>query len=533
MSNNSANVIGKLIEEKARRHQERTFLYFHDEQVSYGLLDRRSNQFGHGLATLGIQKDDKVAVMMENHPNNLYTWLGVVKLGAVEVPINTAYKGDLLQHVINNSQSKVLVIDGDLLNRLLLIQDQLTDVEHIVCHGPIDEAVATTLPAPVSSLEVWFENSPDPIEVEIRPGDPAGIIYTSGTTGLSKGVVGSHNYFLHTARLLAHLRYARSDDVIYTFLPLFHVNAKLMAVTAALVADAQIVLRERFSASAFWDDVRTYGVTQFNYLGAVMTILSKQEPKPDDADNPVRLALGPGCPPDVMQHLEQRYGFTCLEGFGMSEIGIVIHQDIHNRKIGACGKVLDDLFEVKLVDDDDEEVAAGAIGEIVVRPKKPYIMMSEYYRMPEKTLEAFRNLWFHTGDYARQDEQGFFYFVDRKKDAIRRRGENISSFEVEKILNSHPKILETAVFAVPSELGEDEVKANVVLKPGETLSPEELINFCNERMAYFAIPRYVEFVAELPKTPTNRVEKYRLRQIGLTDKTWDREKAGVKITRYG
>lgn len=530
MADVSANVIGKVIEEKARRHQERTFLYFHNEEVSFGLLDRRSNQFGHGLQALGVQKDDKVAVMMQNHPNTLYTWLGAVKLGAVEVPVNTAYRGDLLRHVINNSQSKVLVIDGDLLERLLMIRDQLAGLEHIVCHGTIDKAVAAQLAVLVSSLDEWFEQSAGPIEVDIRPDDPAGIVYTSGTTGLSKGVVGCHHYFLHTARLLARLRDARSDDVIYTFLPLFHVNAKLMAVMAALVADARVVLREHFSASAFWDDVRRYGVTQFNYLGAVMTILAKQEPKPDDADNPVRLALGPGCPPDVMRHLEQRYGFTCLEGFGMSEIGIVIHQDIKDRKIGTCGKVLDDLFEVKLFDDDDLEVAVGEIGEIVVRPKKPYIMMSEYYRMPEKTLEVFRNLWFHTGDYARQDEQGYFYFVDRKKDAIRRRGENISSFEVEKVLNSHSKILEAAVFAVPSELGEDEVKANIVLKPGETLPPEELIKFCNERMAYFAVPRYLEFVAELPKTPTNRVEKYRLRQIGLTANTWDREKAGVKIT---
>jgi crotonobetaine/carnitine-CoA ligase len=215
----------------------------------------------------------------------------------------------------------------------------------------------------------------------------------------------------------------------------------------------------------------------------------------------------------------------------MSETGMVMHWTVDDRKIGSCGKVLEDLFEVKLVDDEDMEVAVGEIGEIAVRPKKPYIMMSEYYRMPEKTLESFRNLWFHTGDYARRDEEGYFYFVDRKKDSIRRRGENISSFEVEKVISSHPKVLESAVFAVPSELGEDEVKANVILRPGETLPPEDLIKYCNERMAYFSIPRYLEFVSELPKTPTSRVEKYRLRQAGITENTWDREKVGVKITR--
>jgi crotonobetaine/carnitine-CoA ligase len=221
----------------------------------------------------------------------------------------------------------------------------------------------------------------------------------------------------------------------------------------------------------------------------------------------------------------------CLEGFGMSEIGIVVHDDLVSRRKGSCGRVLDDIFEVKLFDDDDNEVAVGEIGEIVVRPKKPTVMMSEYYNMPDKTLEAFRNLWFHTGDYAKTDADGYFYFVDRKKDALRRRGENISSFEVEKVINMHPGVLESAVFAVPSKLGEDEVMSAVVLKPGTEVPPEELVRFCNERMAYFAVPRYLDFVPELPKTPTNRIEKYRLRQAGITESTWDREKAGVVIHR--
>jgi crotonobetaine/carnitine-CoA ligase len=527
----SENIIGQLIQNKGRTHKDRVFLFYQDETVTYEQLDYVSNQFAQGLREFGLQKNDKIAVMMQNHPNYLYTWFGAVKLGAVEVPINTAYKGDLLRHVITNSESKLLVIDSSLLDRLLPLSDGLTGLQQIICHGEIDQEIAARLPVHISSLAEFFQCPANPPAAEIRPLDPAGIMYTSGTTGLSKGVVGCHNFFMHTAKLVVELRRAGSQDIIYTFLPLFHINAKLMAILTALVADAQVVLKDRFSASQFWPDVYRYGATQFNYLGAVMTILSKQAPQAGEADNPLRIAFGAACPPNVMKHLEERFSFICLEGFGMSEIGIVIHQDIADRKIGSCGRVLHDYFEVKLVDDDDIEVAVGELGEIVVRPQKPYIMMSEYYRMPDKTLEAYRNLWFHTGDYARQDEQGFFYFVDRKKDAIRRRGENISSFEVEKVLNSHPKILESAVFAVPAELGEDEVKANIVLKPGETLRPEALIAFCNDRMAYFAIPRYIEFVGELPKTPTNRIEKYRLRQLGITESTWDREKAGVKIKR--
>lgn len=531
MGSISKNVVGGLVQEKAGVHKDRVFLYFKDEAVTNQQLEERSNRFANGFRDLGITKNDKIAIMMKNHPDFLYTWFGSAKLGAVEVPINNAYKGDLLKHIINNSESKILVIDVDMMDRLILIKDELPKLERIICHGEIDEEVSNSLAVPISNLEQFFEYTSDPPEVEVKPKDPAGFIYTSGTTGVSKGGVCPHKFFLHQAKLVSELRDLKSEDILYTFLPMFHFNAQIFTVLTALQNDAQVVLSDRFSASAFWDDIRKYNATQFNYLGAVMTILSKQEPKEDDLDNPVRIAFGAACPPDVMEDLEKRFGFVCLEGFGMTEIGIVVHDDINARRKGSCGRVLDKYYEVKLVDDDDEEVGVGEIGEIVMRPKEPYIMMTEYYKMPDKTLEIFSNLWFHSGDYAKKDEDAYFYFVDRKKDAIRRRGENISSFEVEKVVNSYPQILESAVFAVPSELGEDEVKVNVVLKPNEVMPPEDLIKFCNERMAYFAVPRYVEFVTDLPKTPTNRVEKYRLREMGITENTWDREKAGVKITK--
>jgi len=522
------NVIGKLVRKKALTQKDRVFLRFKDKTVTYQQLDETSNRFAHGFKALGIAKNDKIAIMMKNHPDFLYTWFGSAKLGAVEVPINTAYKGDLLRHIINNSDSRILIIDGGLLHRLILIKGDLTKLEQIICHGEMVEGVSRSLPVPISALERFFEYPSDPLEVDVSPKDPAGIIYTSGTTGVSKGAVCPHNFFLHQAKLVAELRDLHSQDILYTFLPLFHINAQVFTVLTALLNDAQVVLSDRFSASTFWDEIRKYGATQFNYLGAVMTILAKQEPKENDHDNPVRIAFGAACPPDVMKQVEERFGLVCLEGFGMTEIGIAVHDDINARRTGSCGRVLGEYYEVQLVDDDDTEVGVGKIGEIVVRPKKPYIMMTEYYKMPDKTLETYRNLWFHTGDYAKKDEDGYFYFVDRKKDAIRRRGENISSFEVEKVINTHPQILECAVFAVPSELGEDEVKANVVLKENQTLPPERLIEFCSERMAHFAVPRYVEYVTELPKTPTNRIEKYRLRELGITENTWDREKAGIK-----
>jgi crotonobetaine/carnitine-CoA ligase len=531
MPANEHQVVGKFIQEKARLHKDRTFLFYRDESLTYAQIDSTSNQFAHAFKAMGLKKNDKIAIMMINHPYYLHVWFGAAKSGIVEVPVNTAYKGELLKHIINNSESKALIIDSEFLDRLPLIQDDLPKLERIICRGPIDPGLARSISVPISSIEDLFNFSKDSMTVDARPSDPVAFIYTSGTTGLSKGVVCPNNYYLHTGRLVARLRDARSDDILYTFLPMFHINAQLMTVLAAMVADAQMVLSDRFSASNFWNDIRKYGATQFNYLGAVMTILSKQEPKPEDAIVRIRYAFGAACPPDVMEKMEKRFGFECLEGFGMSEIGLVIHDAIGNRRRGACGKVLDEYFEVKLFDDDDNEVATGEIGEIAVRPKMPNIMMTEYYNMPDKTLEAYRNLWFHTGDYAKKDEDEFFYFVDRKKDAMRRRGENISSFEVEKVINAHPAVLESAVFAVPSELGEDEVMTAVVLKPGKELSPVALVEFCNDRMAHFAVPRYVDFVDALPKTPTNRIEKYRLRQAGITKTTWDREKAGVKIRR--
>jgi crotonobetaine/carnitine-CoA ligase len=527
----SENAVGKLVQEKGRLHKDRVFLFFKDEKITYEQLDNVSNAFANGFRDMGVQKDDKIAIMMRNHPNFLYAWFGSAKLGAVEVPINTAYKGDLLRHIIDNSDSKILIIDGDMLDRLLLIKDELTKLEQIICHGEMDQEVAKALPVPIHPLEHLFKYPHDPVEVGVSGKDPVGFIYTSGTTGVSKGAVCPHNYFLHMAELVAELRDLNSQDILYTFLPLFHLNAQVFTVLTALLRDAQVVISDRFSASTFWDEIRRYGATQFNYLGAVMTILAKQEPKENDHDNPVRIAFGAACPPDVMKHVEERFGFICLEGFGMTEIGLVVHDIINERRTGSCGRVLGEYYEVQLVDDDDVEVGIGEIGEIVSRPKKPYIMMTEYYKMPDKTLDVYRNLWFHSGDYAKKDEDGYFYFVDRKKDAIRRRGENISSFEVEKIINTHPKVLECAVFAVPSELGEDDVKANVVLREGENLLPVDLIQYCSQRMAYFAVPRYLEFVTELPKTPTNRIEKYRLREMGVTENTWDREKEGVKISR--
>ena len=523
-------VLGELIDDRAERNGDKVFLRFKDQEFSYDEIRRYANRCANAFKNLGIGKGDKVSIMLPNCPEFLFVWFGLAKIGAVEVPVNTSYKGEFLRHIVDQSDSRIFVIAHEFLDRLKIIEDDLKKVEKLVVLGGAQSQGAPGSKIPIMGFEEFFNSSEDPVEVEVYPWDPLSIIYTSGTTGLSKGALGPHKFWIVCAEKMLEYRDGGKEDIFYTFMPLYHFNAQCLTTVNTLVAEAQMVLTDRFSASRFWDDVRHYGATQFNYLGGVIPILVKQPPKPNDLDNPIRIALGGGCPQGVLEEAEKRFGITCLEGFGMTEIGIPIHVRINDRKPGSSGKPMD-IYEIKLFDDQDNEVPTGEIGEIVFRPREPFVMMLGYYNMPDKTAESFQNLWFHTGDLAKKDEGGYFYFVDRKKDALRRRGENISSFEVERAVNSHPSVLESAAVAVPSELAEDEVKICVVLRPGAALTPEALIRHCNDRMPYFAVPRYVEFMESLPKTPTERIEKYKLKQAGITPNTWDREKAGVQITR--
>lgn len=523
-------VIGDLVRDRARRLGDKEFLRFHDQAFTYADIDRLSDAAARGLLARGVGKGDMVSIMLPNRPEFLHIWFGAAKIGAVEVPVNTSYKGEFLRHIVDQSDSKLLVVDGSLLERLLPLQDHLPKLQGVVVVGPAPAEALAALTIPALPFDEFLDAPPADLALDVRPSDPQSIIYTSGTTGVSKGALGCHSFWAVVAERLLEIRDGGPDDVFYTFLPLYHFNAQVLTVLTTMIAGARMVLADRFSASGFWDEIRRAGATQFNYLGAVMPILAKQPERPDDADNPARIALGAGCPPAVMEEVERRFGITCMEGFGMTEIGIPIHVRLDDRRPGSCGQPLD-IYDIRLVDDDDREVPVGEPGEIVFRPREPYTMMSGYYNMPEKTLEAYRNLWFHSGDLARRDADGYYYFIDRKKDSLRRRGENISSFEVERAINQHPAVLESAAVAVRSELAEDEVKICVVLKPGATLSPEELVRWADERMPHFAVPRYVEFLEQLPKTPTERTQKYLLKEAGVTAATWDREKAGVEVRR--
>ena len=536
-------VLHAVLERQVKKYGNRTFLHYKDQEFGFKDLNDAANRVASGLQKLGIAKGDKVAIVMDNCPEFLFLLLGLSKLGAIQVPINTAHRGDILTYMLDNSDSRLLVMQGHYADRVELILPGAPKIETVVVLGEgaggQDAGASfqgrTIRPGMRLGKRVvdWAElidNDGGYRPADVLWSDPFAIMYTSGTTGQSKGPLTPHNFALTVAERVSEVQGLSEADCVYNFLPYFHNAAQLLCTYPALLSGARMVMAERFSAGNFWSDVRRRSCTTFVYVGSVPSILSKAEPRPDDADNPLRLALGGAMPRDIFEPFQQRFGLKIVEVYGMSEIGLPITGDLRSQTAGSCGR-LNPQYTVKIVDDDGLEVGPNTPGELLVRPLKPYIMSLEYYGMPEKTIEVWRDLWSRIGDCLLYDDEGNFYFADRKKDAMRRRGENISSYEVERGINSHPAVLESAAVAVKSDLGEDEVMACVTLKPGECLDPLDLIKHCEQQMAYFMVPRYLRFMEELPKTGTMRVQKQWLRDEGVTPDTWDLEKAGYKLRR--
>lgn len=531
LSDDAPRTIGEWIRAKAERNDSKIALEIVDRTKTYRQIDVDSDRVAVGLMSLGLQPGDRAAIMMKNSLENVDTWFAMCKLNILEVPINTSNRGHLLQYLLAQSQSRAVVVDNEFLARIAEIAADLPSLEHIIWHDDGTQLGMPSFPSRIAVhrlSDIYLSGSP--LRPDVTFASPSVILYTSGTTGPSKGVVLSHEANLNLARHLKWLVGYESHDVLYTAFPLFHINAKYTSVMCAMESDAKLVMDHRFTASGFWDICRRKGITAFNYQGALLMMLWKQPEKPDDLVNPVRNAFGAPCPVDIWEPFERRFGLHLTEVYGMTEIAIATQNTKTERRIGSCGKVCS-YYDMRIVDEEDNPLPTGSAGEIVVRPKKPSIMIDEYFRMPDATLEAFRNMWFHTGDRGKFDDDGYLYFVDRMKDCVRRRGENISSFEVEAVINTHPSVLESAVFGAPSELGEEEVMAAIVLKPDCQLSEIELIDYCVSRMAHFAVPRFVRWVPELPKTPSQRIQKYKLREQAITADTWDRDKSGYVIQR--
>ncbi len=528
----SDRVLTQIIEDKARRNPDHVVFQFRDTPITLGQLNEQINKAANGFLALGVKRGDKVAIMLPNCPEFLYAWFGLNKIGAVEVPINVALKGTGLAYQMVQSDCVALVADTEYLDRLPDVVDELKSVRHVTFINPAGKK--TPLPQWPRLETLWFSELMDrparAPNIKVHYRELATILYTSGTTGVSKGVEMSHHYWYDIwSEAVRYARYT-DDDVLYTGLPFFHGNAQGITIGPAILADAKAVVVERFSASQLWDDCRRYQCTEANYIGGIVPILLKQPPRSDDADNPVRLMVGAAAPADEWHAFQKRFNTKLLEVYGMTECYCCLASPYDAPRAGSCGQAITG-WDVRIVDEDDNDCPPDTNGEFIARSNKMWVGTTGYYKKPEATLELFQNGWIHTGDLGRRDADGYFYFVDRKKQAIRRRGENISSFEVESVIGSHPAVLESCVVGVPSDVGEEEVKAVVVLKEGQKVTPEELIRWCEPRMAYFAIPRYIAIRDSLPKTPSERVEKFKLKSEGVTADSWDREKAGVVLQR--
>ncbi|SPT58008.1 AMP-binding protein [Actinomadura madurae] len=498
------------------------------ETWTYARMLAEAEAVGAAMLAAGARPGDRVVIVAANSSRFVRTWLGTAVAGLAEVPINTAYERDFLAHQVRTVEATAAVIDDVYAERFVAVAGAAAGIRRfwVIDTGRQAEAIAT-LRAAGWDAAPWDEllaggeaELPD-----VRPQDPASVFFTSGTTGPSKGVAMPHAQMYFFAQECVCLTRLTAGDAWMAVTPLFHGNAQFMAAYPTLVAGARFVLRSRFSASRWIDQIRESRVTVTNFIGVMMDFVWKQERRPDDADNRLRCVFAAPTASSILEPMKARFGIEAfVEVFGLTETSAPILSPYgEERPAGAAGLAADEWFDVALVDPEtDEEVPVGTIGELVVRPKAPFISSNGYFNMPERTVEAWRNLWFHTGDALRRDEDGWFYFVDRYKDALRRRGENISSYEVETALLSHPAVVECAVVAVPAdtEAGEDEVMAHLVTR--EETTPGSVWEWCENRIPAFAVPRYLRFADSLPKTPSQRVQKARLRAVGVTPDTHDR-----------
>ena len=515
-------VLRPLLESRAAQLGDKLYARFADGTTwTYTQTLQQARQAAAGLLALGVKPGERVLCWLPNGPDQMRVWFGLNYLGATFVPINLAYKGRLLEHVIENSDAALMVVHRDLAPRLAGIS------LHRLSRAVVIGGAANLVPElELLSAQVLI-GDPNITEWPLSPApwDTQMIIYTSGTTGPSKGVLTS---YAHTFAMTDALFYVEQEDRLMINLPLFHVGGASLAY-GMLIRGGSLVIVDAFDTRSFWRVIRETGCTVVTLLGAMTPFLVKEPPGAGDRDHPLRKVMMIPLSGDS-DEFSQRFGVDVYTGFNMTEISTPLLSEKDPRVKGTCGKPRPGV-QVRVVDENDCEMPRGQTGELIIRTDSPWAMNHGYNKNPQATARAWRNGWFHTGDAFRRDEEDNFFFVDRMKDAIRRRGENISSFEVESEISAYPAVREAGVVAVSSEFSEDEVLAVIAPVEGMTIDPVELIQFLIPRMAHFMVPRYLRFVDELPKTPTQKVEKYVLRREGITADTWDREAAGIKLRR--
>lgn len=520
-------VLGPILAEKARTEGTRPYMTVGGRTYSFAETDRTARAIGRGMKGLGVRKQDAVTMLLPNSAEFVLSWYACCVIGAVFVPINPSYTGYMLDYIIKDSGTRGLVVDRGLAPALLGVPTEtLKKLDWVAIVGGKDDLVLHEGPGRYLDFEDLMVNGQDDPEVPCTFRDIHSVMYTSGTTGPSKGVIlPNGHFFSSTCTFLRALRLDR-NDVLFTPLPLFHGLASRLGVLPALMVGAHVVIAEKFSATQFWKQVTECGATVGHTIFTIPPILKAQPPSKWDKAHKLRAMYNANSDPVF----EERFNVRLVEAYGLTETGLTIYSHWPERREGSCGQAHED-WDIEIVDESGLPVGPGEVGEIVCRPKLPSIMMDGYLNKPEETLRTIKNLWFHCGDYAKRDADGYFYFTGRKKERIRRRGENISGFEIERIVSMHSDIAEVAAIAHPAEGGEDDVRCVIIRRGGSALAPEELMDWLQPRMPFFMLPRYIEFVEDMPRTPSAKIEKYKLVEAGLSADAWDREKAGYRIER--
>jgi crotonobetaine/carnitine-CoA ligase len=525
--------IPRLFRKTCDQFPDSVFLDFTGDKHTYREADRQIDRLARGLLALGVQPGERVCSQLENSADAVFLWFAANRIGAVYVPINTDYKGEYLRHQLADCGAKLVVVEADYASRVVDVAEGAPALTRLVVRGGPPPVAGSLQVLPLEALRV--ENG-RPVDSAAKPGDLAMLIYTSGTTGPSKGCMIPHSYACNFG--LQNRWHARTQpgDVVWTPGPLFHANAAFGVVLHALWAGATASIYKRFSVTNFWPEMERSGATHVAMLSIMLTLVA-DAPDCEAArrcHGQIKVLYGSPLGTALKAKWKARFGVqhASQPGYGMTEACMITLVSSYDDGApgDASGKRTPD-YDVRVIDEKGEECPSDVPGEIVVRPNRPGIMFQGYWGRPEATLAATRDLWFHTGDIGKFDENDFFYFVDRKKDYLRRGGENISSFEVEASFRTHPQIAQVAIHSVPSELSEDELKVTCVLKEGANLTEEELCRWSIERLPHFVVPRFVEFRAELPATPTGKIQKYVLRSEGVTPGTWDRQAAGIVVSR--
>jgi len=529
----SATLLTRL-GEVARADPRRPLLAVGGETCTYGDMAVAVDGVAATLDDAGIGVGQRVALMSDNSVDAVAAWLGVNAIGAVDVPLNVEWRGSLLEYVLNDASPR----------RIYCSRPHLDRVTEALSHSAMNREVTvqilgneetSSLAQEHSSRQAWDARmahrvAESGVRVDPRPGQLATIMYTSGTTGSSKGVMLPHGSYAWFGHLCGEYLHMSEDERVYCAQPLYHIDARI-ALASAIMTGGSCALGRRFSTHRFWNELRAASATRFFFIGTMLRLLDKQPRSQEDASQPARYALGSATPPEIQEEFEERFEVSIIECYGLTEAVVVLASRPGQSPAGSVGMPTPG-FDVRIVDEEDQVVEpGGGTGEIVFRPTVPNVVFLGYWNQAEATVDAWQNLWFHTGDLGRVGADLEWHFIGRKKDSIRRRGENVSAWEVEQAFTRHPAVLEAAAIGVPSTLGDEDIAVLLVLRPGVTVPPAELCEFAGRDLAYFMVPRFVEFVPSLPKTPSEKIAKGELRTRGVSRAAWDAEKVGWKTAR--